>query len=302
MWIWTHSLPLIKHPPPSPDDEVRIHALPVSCSAVFMQSVFIWRSHQQHVGKTSISPWIFEPQGSLKSQASRNLLYGCAHDRCFLFIRLLKWACDLCTMACSAGLWLDTREEQLCKNRCLLQSTDVLLLWELHQWEKVSISLWPTCLLILQQSQQSRQEASGIIHSGSRWLATFVSKLTPQTVSNCCPPRSVPPAPPPPGPAAVFGYAERWMKGLCVCFPTQTVRRQVESRGGSVWVWRTLVPSLETFQAYVRKNCSTCQPNGATSFPFRPDEVASAFCALQFSLCCLNGRSSQNEVVFSLVC
>lgn len=40
MWIWNHSLPLIKHYPPTPDDEVRICALAVSCSVVFMQSVF----------------------------------------------------------------------------------------------------------------------------------------------------------------------------------------------------------------------------------------------------------------------
>lgn len=163
-------------------------------------------------------------------------------------------------MAWGAGLRLDTREEQLCENRCLLQRADLM-----RRFEKVSTSLRPTCLLILQQSQQSSHEVSAIICSSSRWLATSVSKPTPLTASNCCPPRSVPPASPPPGPAAVFGPAERWMKGVCVCFPTRTVRRQVESRGGSVWVWRTLVPSLETFQAYVRKNCSPCRPNGAPS-------------------------------------
>lgn len=160
----------------------------------------------------------------------------------------------------------------------------------MHRLEKVSTSVRPTCLHVLQQSQQSSQEASGIIHSSSRGLATSVSKQTPQTASKCCPPRSVPPASPPPGQAAVFGPAEHWMKGVCVCFPTWTVRRQVESRGGSVWVWRTLVPSLETFQAYVRKNCNTCRPNEAPSFPFRPDELAGVFWVLQFSLCCLNGR------------
>lgn len=38
MWIWTCSLPLIKPPPPTPDDEVRIRAFAASCFVVFLHS------------------------------------------------------------------------------------------------------------------------------------------------------------------------------------------------------------------------------------------------------------------------
>lgn len=66
-------------------------------------------------------------------------------------------------------------------------------------------------------------------------------------------------------------FADRWraVVGLCGCDQTP-------------------VPSLETFQAYVTKNCSACRLNGgAPSIPFRPDEVSGAFRVLRFSHCCL---------------
>lgn len=114
------------------------------------------RSHQQYIGETSINSQIFDSQESLKSQASTNLFYGCAHDRYFLFIRLLKWACDFCTMAWGAGLWLDSIEEQHCENRCLLQSTDLL-----RRLEKVSTT---PADLFAHPSLESAVKSGGVWH------------------------------------------------------------------------------------------------------------------------------------------
>lgn len=133
---------------------------------------------------------------------------------------------------------------------------------------KVPTSLQPTCLLIRQQSQRSSQESSGIIQSTRSpvaWLATSVSKPTPQTASNCRPPRqpSVPPPPPQPSPGPGSCVWPRWAvdeSGVCLFSDPNWFADRWRAVVGLCGCDETLVPSLETFQAYVTKNCSACGP------------------------------------------
>lgn len=129
------------------------------------------------------------------------------------------------------------------------------------------------------------REASGIIRSSSRCLATSVSKLTPPDCFQAAPP----PSPlPPPGPAAVFGPAERWMKGGVCLFSDPNCS---QTGGEPRWVCVGVANPgsfLRNIPSLCEEKLQQAEPLG---YAFRPDEVAAVFLGTAvFLFVALNGR------------
>lgn len=141
-------------------------------------------------------------------------------------------------MAWAAGLWLDTKEKQLFENRCLLQSTDSFCV-SCAGWRKFPrLSSWLVCTPFSRVSSQSgrRLASSTPVAGGSPpQCQSWLLRLIPTVVLHVL---SLPLHLPQARQLCLAPLSTGWKK-CCVCFPTQRVHRQVESRGGSVWVWRT---------------------------------------------------------------